>query len=52
MVGKRLGHANIVTTGDIYGHLLPGWLKEAADALAKAMEQGYLKNVGKNDHKV
>jgi len=40
MVGKRLGHANIGTTGDIYRHLLPGWQKEAADAFAKAMEQG------------
>ena len=40
LVGKRLGHASIATTGDIYGHLLPGWQKEAADAFAKAMEQG------------
>ena len=40
LVGKRLGHASIATTGDIYGHLLPGWQKEAADAFAEAMEQG------------
>jgi len=25
LVSKRLGHASIATTGDIYGHLLPGW---------------------------
>ena len=38
LVSKRLGHASIVTTGDIYGHLLPGWQKGAANAFAKAME--------------
>ena len=40
LVSKRLGHASIATTGDIYGHLLPGWQKEAANAFAKAMEEG------------
>ena len=39
-VSKRLGHASIATTGDIYGHLLPGWQKEAANNFAKAMEEG------------
>ena len=39
LVSKRLGHASVATTGDIYGHLLPGWQKEAANAFAKAMEQ-------------
>ncbi len=24
LVSKRLGHASIATTGDIYGHLMPG----------------------------
>jgi integrase len=36
---KRLGHASIATTGDIYGNLLPGWQKEAANNFAKAMEE-------------
>lgn len=40
LVGKRLGHVSVVTTGDVYGHLLPGWQKEAANAFAKAMKQG------------
>ena len=40
LVSKRLGHASIATTGDIYGHLLPGWGKEAANAFAKAMREG------------
>jgi len=40
MVSKRLGHASIATTGDIYDHLLPGWQKEAANNFAKAMEEG------------
>ena len=37
---KRLGHASIATTGDIYGHLLSGRHKEAANAFAKAMKEG------------
>lgn len=40
LVSKRLGHASISTTGDVYGHLLPGWQKEAANAFAKAMKEG------------
>ena len=40
LVSKRLGDASIATTGDIYGHLLPGWQKEAANAFAKAMKEG------------
>ena len=40
LVSKRLGHASVSTTGDIYGHLLPGWQKEAAFNFAKAMEEG------------
>jgi len=40
LVSKRLGHASIATTGDIYGHLLPGWQKEAANAFAKTMREG------------
>ena len=40
LVSRRLGHARVATTGDIYGHLLPGWQKEAANAFAKAMKEG------------
>ena len=39
LVSKRLGHASVATTGDIYGHLMPGWQKEAANAFAKAMKE-------------
>ena len=42
LVSKRLGHASIATTGDIYGHLLPGWQKEAANNFAKVMEEGHV----------
>ena len=40
IVSKRLGHSSVSMTLDIYSHLLPGWQKVAADAFAKAMEQG------------
>lgn len=40
LVSRRLGHASVATTGDVYGHLMPGAQKEAATAFAKAMEQG------------
>jgi integrase len=40
LVSKRIGHASVSTTGDVYGHLLPGWQKEAANAFAKAMKEG------------
>ena len=37
---KRLGHASIAATRDIYGYLLPGWQKEAPNTFAKAMREG------------
>ena len=40
LVSKRLGHASVCTTMDISTHNLPGWQREAANACAKAMEQG------------
>ena len=40
-----MGHASIATTGDIYGHLLPGWQKEAANAFARAMRAGYSEKI-------
>ena len=39
LVSRRLGHASVSTTGDVYGHLLPGAQREAADAFAKAMKK-------------
>ncbi|MDO8751301.1 MAG: tyrosine-type recombinase/integrase [Dehalococcoidia bacterium] len=38
-VSRRLGHASISTTADIYGHLLPGQSKKQADAFAAMMER-------------
>ena len=40
LVSKRLGHSSVSMTLDIYGHLMPGWQKEAANVFAKAMELG------------
>lgn len=40
LVSKRLGHSTVSMTLDIYGHLMPGWQKEAAQVFARAMEQG------------
>ena len=37
VVSKRLGHANVSITSDIYAHSLPGWQKQAAEAFAQAM---------------
>ena len=36
-VSKRLGHANVSVTTDIYDYSLPGWQKQAA-AFGKATE--------------
>ena len=40
VVSKRLGHANVSITTDIYAHALPGWQRQAADRFAAAMEGG------------
>ena len=40
LVSKRLGHSAVSMTLDIYGHLMPGWQREAAEVFAKAMSQG------------
>ena len=37
LVSRRLGHASIKTTVDIYGHLFKGQQKRAAEAFGKAM---------------
>ncbi len=39
LVSKRLGHASVATTGDIYGRLMPGWEKEADKSSAKTMKE-------------
>lgn len=36
VISKRLGHASIRTTYDVYGHLFEGRDREAADTLAAA----------------
>lgn len=38
-VSRRLGHASVSTTADLYGHLLPGSGKEQANAFAEAMQR-------------
>lgn len=40
LVSRRLGHASVATTGDVYGHLMPGAQKEAANDFARAMDRG------------
>ena len=39
MISKRLGHSNPSMTLDIYGHLMPGWQREAAESFASAMRR-------------
>ena len=39
VVSKRLGHANVSITSNIYAHSLPGWQKQAAEDFAAAMDQ-------------
>ena len=38
MISKRLGHSNPSMTLDIYGHLMPGWQRQAAESFANAMK--------------
>ena len=40
LVSRRLGHASIKTTVDIYGHLFEGAQKAAAEKFARAMREG------------
>ena len=40
VVSKRLGHANVSITSDIYAYALPGWQRQTADAFAEAMQKG------------
>ena len=36
VVSKRMGHSSVSITTDIYGHALPGWQRETAEAVALA----------------
>ena len=37
LVSRRLGHASIKTTVDVYGHLFDGAQRQAAERFAQAM---------------
>ena len=39
LVSKRLGHSTVSMTLDVYGHLMPGWQREAANVFAQVMQQ-------------
>lgn len=39
VVSRRLGHSSVSITLDIYGHLIPGWQQELADAFAEKMSR-------------
>jgi len=47
LVSKRLGHSSVSMTLDIYGHLMPGWQREAAEVFAKAMECRWSAKMGR-----
>ena len=38
VVSQRLGHAKVSITLNMYGHVLPGWQKSAAEAFAGVMD--------------
>ena len=38
VVSQRLGHSSVSMTLDIYGHSIPGWQRETAEAFARAMQ--------------
>ncbi|NPV78723.1 MAG: tyrosine-type recombinase/integrase [Firmicutes bacterium] len=39
VISERLGHSSISVTMDIYGHLLPGMQKEAAEAFEELLSK-------------
>ena len=39
VVSKRLGHASVATTFDIYSHVFPGWQKDTGRAFGKVMHE-------------
>ena len=49
VVSKRLGHANVSITSNIYAHSLPGWQKQAAEDFAAAMKRPSNRPVVKTD---
>lgn len=38
VVSERMGHSNVSTTLDLYGHVLPGWQKELAENVANIID--------------
>ena len=38
VVSQRMGHRNVSTTMDMYGHVLPGWQKEVAENVANVID--------------
>ncbi len=38
MVSERLGHADVAFTLQVYGHVLPGHQREAAEAAAELVD--------------
>ena len=38
LVSQRLGHAHATTTVQLYGHVLTGWQKQAAETFAQVMD--------------
>ena len=40
MVSRRVGQASVLTTLDIYAHVMPAWQKGVAGAFAEAMGIG------------
>ena len=36
---NRLGHSSVSMTLDIYGHSIPSWQRDAAEAFARAMQK-------------
>ena len=39
VVSQRMGHRNVSTTMDMYGHVLPGWQKEVAENVANVIDE-------------
>ena len=40
LVSRRLGHASVSTTLEIYGHVLAGWQRDLAETFAGALDSG------------
>ena len=40
MLSRRLSHASIITALDTYGHSMPAWQRDTAEAFARRTEHG------------